>query len=75
MNNATGRCVPLAGYYNVGTVTEAAPCSANCITCTSSSSCTVCEAYYNISGGACWPFVVVMCQIAQFVKVTLLILL
>jgi cysteine-rich repeat protein len=52
MNNATGRCVPLPGYYNTG-ATVAAPCRVNCTTCTSATVCTGCIAGFSLIGGNC----------------------
>ena len=53
MNNATMRCLPLPGYYNIG-VSQAVPCVAtNCLTCTSATSCLSCYPAKYLSGTTC----------------------
>jgi hypothetical protein len=49
MNTATGRCVPVEGYYESG-VRVALPCSSNCMACTSSIFCTACYPTYYLIG-------------------------
>ena len=53
MNNSTMRCVPLPGYYDTG-ASQAVPCvAANCLICTSATSCLSCYPGKYLSGTTC----------------------
>lgn len=54
LNNATGKCDPLSGYFESGTLVASA-CNASCMTCIlNANKCTSCFTSYYLSNNQCF---------------------